>query len=100
MLTADTNIIHLAAFATYRITEPITFYFDFADAAAVCHQRPEQCAAVRRQPFHRGRHSPPSTTAFREAVEARMRELVEQQDLGITVDRVDSASSPPVALVE
>jgi membrane protease subunit HflK len=35
---------------------------------------------------------------FREAVALRMRELAEQQGLGITVDRVDSQSSPPLAL--
>ena len=70
MLTADTNIIHLAASATYRITKPITFYFDFADAAQFITNDLNNALLYRGQPFHGGRHSlqasrPPSGRRWR-----------------------------------
>jgi len=99
MLTADTNIIHLAAFVTYRITKPITYYFDFADAAQFVTNDLNNALLFAASRFTVDDILSGQPTAFREAVEARMRDLVEQQALGITVDRVDCQPSAPGALV-
>lgn len=99
MLTADTNIIHLAASATYRITKPITFYFDFADTAQFITNDLNNALLYAASRFTVDDILSKQPTAFREMVEVRMRELVEQQGLGITLERVDPQSSPPGALL-
>jgi membrane protease subunit HflK len=99
MLTADTNIIHLAAFATYRITKPRKYYFDYADAAQFITNDLNNALLFAASRFTVDDIRSIQPAAFREVVEARMRDLVEQQALGITVDRVDCQSSPPGALV-
>jgi membrane protease subunit HflK len=99
MLTADTNIIHLAAFVTYRITKPVTYYFDFADAAQFVTNDLNNALLYAASRFTVDDIRSGQPAAFREAVETRMRELAEQQALGITVDRVDCQPSPPGALM-
>ena len=99
MLTADTNIIHLVAFATYRITEPITYYFDFADAAQFVTNDLNNALIFAACRFTVDDIRSKQPDAFRAAVEGRMRDLAKQQALGITVERVDCLSSPPGALV-
>jgi membrane protease subunit HflK len=98
-LTADTNIIHLAASARYRITDPIKFHFDFADAATFVTNDLNNALLYTASHFTVDDALSAQPTAFKEAVEARMRELVEKQDLGITVDGVDPQTSPPLTLL-
>jgi membrane protease subunit HflK len=100
MLTADTNIIHLAAFVTYRITKPTDFYFEFSDAAQFVTNDLDNALLFAASRFTVDDILSLQPTAFRDAVLQRMRQLVEQQGLGITVDSVDSQSPPtaPLAL--
>lgn len=98
VLTADTNIIHLIASVTYRITQPVTFYFDFADAASFVTNDLNNALLFAASRFTVDDILSVRPTEFREAVEARMRELVAGQDLGITVESVYPQASPPVAL--
>jgi membrane protease subunit HflK len=99
MLTADTNIIHLAAFATYRITKPIPYYFDYADAAQFVTNDLDNALVFAASRFTVDDIISLQPTAFQESVLLRMRELVEQQGLGVTVDSVDSQSPPSPPLV-
>jgi membrane protease subunit HflK len=98
VLTADTNIIHLIASVTYRITKPITFYFDFADAPGFVTNDLNNALLFAASRFTVDDILSVRPTEFKEAVEGRMRELVAQQGLGITVDSVYPQASPPVAL--
>jgi membrane protease subunit HflK len=99
MLTADTNIIHLEAFVTYRITKPTTYYFDFADAAQFVTNDLNNALLFAASRFKVDDILSVQVEAFREAVEERMRELTDQQALGITVERVDCQHSAPGALL-
>jgi len=99
LLTADTNIIHLAAFVTYRITRPVLFYFNFADAPSFNTNDLNNALLFAASRFNVDDILSVQPAAFREAVEVRMRALAEQQGLGITVDRVDCQPSPPRALL-
>jgi len=99
MLTADTNIVHLWASVTYRITKPVTFYFDFADTHGFITNDLNNALLFAASRFTVDDILSAQPTAFREAVEARMRQLVEQQGLGITIEMVNPQSSAPLALV-
>jgi membrane protease subunit HflK len=98
MLTADTNIIHLIASVTYRITDPIAFYFDFANAAGFVTSDLDNALLFTASHFTVDDILSKRRDDFRVAVETRLRELVRGQGLGITVERVDLQSAPPVAL--
>ncbi len=99
MLTADTNIIHLIASVTYRITDPIAFYFDFANAASFVTNDLDNALLFAASRFPVDDILSKRRDEFREAVETRLRELVREQGLGITVVSVDLlTSAPPVAL--
>jgi membrane protease subunit HflK len=98
VLTADTNIVHVRGTVTYRITKPITFYFEFADAAGLVTNDLNSALLLAASRFTVDDIVSKQQTVFRETVEARMRELVEQQGLGITVDSVTYEAKPPLAL--
>jgi membrane protease subunit HflK len=98
VLTADTNIIHVVATATYRITDPVKFHFDFADAAVFVTNDLNNALLFTASHFNVDDALTFQRTAFTEAVEARMRELVAKQDLGVTVDLVNPATHAPLFL--
>jgi membrane protease subunit HflK len=100
VLTADTNIIHVVATVTYRITDPVKFHFDFADAAAFVTNDLNNALLFTASHFNVDDALTLQRTAFTEAVAARMRQLVQDQDLGVTVDLVNTATHPPVWLEE
>jgi membrane protease subunit HflK len=97
-LSADSNIVHVAATARYRITDPIAFHFDFTNGPVfitndlnnallyACSQMPIDDILTRNR------------AAFKERVLNRVRELIESQHLGVTVDQVDPEMSPPLYL--
>jgi modulator of FtsH protease HflK len=98
-LTADSNIVHVVATARYRITDPVAFHFDFASGPAfitndlnnallfACSQMPIDDILTRKR------------AAFEERVQARLRDLIDAQHLGVTIDQVNFDASPPLFLV-
>jgi membrane protease subunit HflK len=98
-LTADTNIIQVIAMLHYRITEPIHFHFDFVDAATFVTNDLNNSLLYATSLFPVDDVLTRQRTAFREAVTTRMEELIRQQDLGISVDRLDVDAVPPTYLL-
>jgi membrane protease subunit HflK len=86
------------ATARYRITDPITFHFDFTSGATfvtndlnnallyACSQMPIDDILTKKR------------AEFQERVAARVRDLVEKQHLGVTIDSVNFDASPPLFL--
>jgi modulator of FtsH protease HflK len=97
-LTADSNIIHVVATAHYRITNPIKFHFDFANGAAFITNDLNNALlfACSQMPIDDILTS--NSLGFKERVHERVSNLVNTQDLGVTVDLVDVAASPPLFL--
>jgi membrane protease subunit HflK len=98
VLTGDTNIIHVVATVTYRISDPIKFHFDFADAKTLVTNDLNNALLLTASHFNVDDALTLQPTAFAAAVMARMRELVKEQDLGVTVDLVSPQTHPPLAL--
>jgi modulator of FtsH protease HflK len=98
-LTSDSNIVHVVATARYRITDPVTFHFDFTSGPAfitndlnnallyACSQMLIDDILTRKR------------AEFEERVQSRLRELIESQHLGVTIDQVNFDASPPLFLV-
>ena len=98
-LTADTNIIHVAAVLHYRITDPIHFHFDFFDAPVFVTNDLNNALLYAASQFPVDDILTRKRTAFREAVTVRMNELIDAQGLGIKVDRLDAEAAPPTYLL-
>lgn len=98
VLTADTNIIHVVATATYRITDPVKFLFDFADAKTLVTNDLNNALLLTASHFNVDDALTLKPGEFAAAVKERMRQLVKSQDLGITVDNVNPQTHPPLTL--
>jgi modulator of FtsH protease HflK len=98
-LTSDTNIIHVRAVAHYRITEPIRFHFDFADAAVFVTNDLNSALLLATSQFPVDDILTRRRTAFKEAVAERVNELIREQGLGIKLDQLDVESAPPTDLL-
>lgn len=97
VLSSDTNIVHARAEVSYRITDPIRFYFDFTNAASFVTNALNNALLYAAIQFRVDDILTRNGTAFREAVTARMQELVHEEDLGITLELplgVDAAPPP------
>jgi regulator of protease activity HflC (stomatin/prohibitin superfamily) len=98
-LTADSNIIHVVATAHYRITDPIAFHFDFANAPVFVTNDLNNALLFACSQMRIDDILTSNQIAFKERVHARVSSLVESQGLGVTVDLVDVQASPPIYLV-
>ncbi len=94
-ITADANIIHVAAQLRYRITNPIRFHFDFSDATFFVTNALNNALIFTASQFTVDDALIGKSAAFREHVASRLKDLVETQQLGITVEQVDVVTVPP-----
>jgi membrane protease subunit HflK len=101
VLTADTNIIHVVATMRYRITDPVTFYFNFSNAADFVTNALNNALLFAASQFPVDDILTKNRIGFREAVTARVRDLVETEHLGITLEiPIGLDVSAPLSLVE
>jgi modulator of FtsH protease HflK len=97
-LTADSNIIHVMATARYRITDPIAFHFDFTNAPVFITNDLNNALLFASSQMPIDNILSSNRAAFREHVQDRVRELIDSQHLGVSVDQVDVDASPPLFL--
>ncbi len=91
VLTADTNIIHIWAAVRYRITDPVTFYLEFTNTAVFVTNALNNALLFSAGQFVVDDILTRNQTGFREAVTARVHDLLEGEHLGITLE-------PPLAV--
>ncbi len=94
-LTADGNIIHTRATLSYRIEEPIQYVFGFVNASNQIQNALNKALIQTAAQFKVDDILTADVTHFKDAVTQTVRELLEQQNLGVTVDRCDIASIAP-----
>jgi membrane protease subunit HflK len=97
-LTADGNIIHTRATLFYRIEDPIRYEFGFTNAARVVQNALNNALIQTAARFRVDDILNAEVTRFRDAVRQRATELLEQQDVGVTVDQCEVQSIPPRTL--
>jgi regulator of protease activity HflC (stomatin/prohibitin superfamily) len=83
-LTGDGNIIHVRATMRYRISDPLVYVFNFVSASNASAQ------------FTVDRALRKDVAGLKEKILARVNELISQQNLGIILDPLDIAVSPPL----
>jgi membrane protease subunit HflK len=94
-LTSDANIIHVRASARYRITEPLGFHFEFANAQDFVTNALNNALFFASSRFTVDDVLTRKATAFREMVAKRLTDIIDEQRLGIVIEQIDVQSIPP-----
>jgi membrane protease subunit HflK len=94
VLTADGNIIHTRATLQYRITDPVKYVFEYVNASNLVQNALNNSLLFAATRF-RVDTALGDVTAFRETVRSRVEQLINQQQLGITLEPITVAIIPP-----
>lgn len=95
LLTADNNIIHARATLQYRISEPITYVFNFVNASNAVQNALDNALLWAASRFTVDQAITRDVIGFNDAVRNRATALIEQQKLGITVEQCSVRAIPP-----
>jgi len=97
-LSGDTNIIHVRATAQYRITDLKVFHFNFTDAATLITNALNDALLQTATEFPVDGILTSNRAEFHERVQQRVHDLIESENLGVTVAQVEVVASPPLYL--
>jgi membrane protease subunit HflK len=101
-LTGDGNIIHAQATMSYRISDPISYWFNFANVTNLLQHILDNALFYAAARFKADDALYGNRLAFQETVQTRVREMVEKLNLGVTVQpgEVRTDTEPPVDVAE
>jgi membrane protease subunit HflK len=101
-LTGDGNIIHARATMSYRISDPISYWFNFSNATNLLQHILDNALAYASARFNADDALYRNKLSYQETVQSRVYEMVEKLKVGVTVQprevRVDT--EPPVDVTE
>jgi membrane protease subunit HflK len=95
VLTADRNIIHTRATLYYHIDDPIHYVFDFVAASNTVQNALDNALLFTAAKFNVDDILTRDVAGFKDAVQQRVSDLVEQAQLGIVIDQCEVQSIPP-----
>jgi membrane protease subunit HflK len=96
LLTADGNIIHVAATLGYRISEPgLRYAFDFNGASNLVQNALNSAIVYATAHYTIDNILTSDMVGYRELVRKRLEQLIDQQQLGLVVDQLDVHPIPP-----
>ncbi|MBX3744650.1 MAG: protease modulator HflK [Verrucomicrobiae bacterium] len=94
-ITGDGNLIHARAMVRYRITEPLKFYLNLRNGAAMMTNVVDNALVYAASQFDVDDALRRNVAGFREVVLRRVNELVVAHDLGVTIEPSDVVAIPP-----
>src|ERR1019366_3210364 len=95
VMTADANIIHIRATLTYRITDPIRYVFSFVNASNTVQSLLDNALVHAAADFKVDDILTRDVAGFQDEVRRRVIQLVNKQEMGITVEQCGVPSVPP-----
>ncbi|HSY74210.1 MAG TPA: protease modulator HflK [Dongiaceae bacterium] len=95
VLTADRNILHTRATLRYHIDDPIRYVFSFTNAQITVQNALNNALLFTAASFNVDDILLNRQNEFREAVQTRVTDLAEQENLGIVIEQCDVESRPP-----
>ena len=96
LLTADGNIVHARGTLRYRISEPgIDYMFNLANASNAVQDAFNNALVYATAHYTVDNILTHDFAGYREKVRVRLEQLIEQKQLGITVDQIDLRVIPP-----
>jgi modulator of FtsH protease HflK len=94
-LTADANIVHTLATLTYSIKDPIRYVFSFVNASNTVQSLLDNALLHAAASFNVDDALTRDVAGFQDDVRRRVTQLLDQQNLGITVEQCAVRSVPP-----
>jgi membrane protease subunit HflK len=88
-LTGDGNIIHVRAVLRYRINDPLKYTLNFVNASNVLQNALDNALIHASAEFSVDQVLYSDKQAFKERILQRVRQLVDQQTLGVNIDTAD-----------
>lgn len=95
VLTADRNIIHVRATLRYHIDDPIRYVFGFASASNTVQNALNNALLFTAASFNVDDILLTRPNEFREAVQKRVTDLADEEQLGIVIEQCDVDHVPP-----
>jgi modulator of FtsH protease HflK len=95
-LTSDGNIIHVRADVRYRISEPLNYALNFVNASNVLQNAVDNSLFYASSMFTAARATREDQLGFRDTVLQRVRDLVHQHQLGVSVEDCQVRIVPPL----
>ncbi|HKQ40753.1 MAG TPA: protease modulator HflK [Verrucomicrobiae bacterium] len=96
LLTGDANVIHVRGNLAYRIREPgLQYAFGFSEASNAVQNAFNSAMVYAVSRYQVDDVLTRDFAGFRELVQRRMGDLIQQQQLGIVVDQIDLQAIPP-----
>lgn len=95
IMTADANIIHARATLTYRIKDPIRYVFSFVNASNSVQSLLDNALLHAAASFSVDDALTRDVAGLQDDVRRRVTQLVDQQNLGISVEQCAVRSVPP-----
>ncbi len=89
------NIVHTRATLFYHVEDPLNFVFDFASASNTVQNALDNALLYTAAKFNVDDILYRDVAGFRDAVQQRVSELVEQEQVGISIDSCEVHSIPP-----
>ena len=101
-LTGDGNIIHARATMSYRISDPITYWFNFANATNLLQHILDNALFYASARFNADVALYRNKLAFQETVQSRVKEMVEKLNVGVSFQpgEVRTDTEPPADVAE
>jgi membrane protease subunit HflK len=94
-LTSDTNIIHVRATLNYRINQPVNYVLNFTGASNVIQNALNSALFYACARFTVDGALRTEVSALQEKISARVQQLVDQYQLGITIAQVTAFRTKP-----
>lgn len=95
MITSDGNIIHGRATIRYRIADPLKYTMNYVEAASVLQNVVNEALFYAASQFTVDQALTVDRLGFQEKVLARVRQVADQRQLGITIEQGDVRVIPP-----
>jgi membrane protease subunit HflK len=99
-ITADRNIIHTRAMLSYYIDDPIRYIFDFTSASNTVRNALDNALLYTAAHFKVDDAIYSDVAGFRDAVQQRVSDLTDEEQLGIRIDQCQVQSIPPRQLTD
>ncbi len=99
-LTGDGNIIHVRATLTYRITDPLSYVFNFADPTNLLQHVLDNALFYASARFTADDAIYKNKAAFQETLLARVNEVIARLNLGATVEPREVRTEPPIDVAQ
>jgi membrane protease subunit HflK len=94
-ITADRNIVHTRATLYYHVDDPMSYVFNFASASNTVQNALDNALLYTAAQFKVDDILYSDVAEFQEAVQQRVTDLTEQEQLGISIDNCEVQSIPP-----